>query len=149
MSISATESDASAVILYDIVDPGAKFYFQIDATSGQLSLIQSLDREEFEEFTFTVVATDNENPPRQGFSSVKISINDLNDNTPVFLLSQYAVTISESTALNTLIVTIQATDADATPANNQITYSIATAGVLPFTIDSMTGQVTVSGIQIL
>ena len=148
LSITATESDSSAIILYDIVDPGAKFFFQIDPMSGQLSLIHSLDREEFVEFTFTVIASDNESPPRQGFSSVKISINDINDNAPVFLLSQYSVTISESTILNAIIVTIEATDADATPANNQINYSIATSGV-PFSINPTTGEVSVSGITLI
>ena len=146
LTIVATESDSSAAILYDIVDSGAKFYFQINPISGQLSLIHSLDREEFEEFTFTVSASDNENPPRQGFSSVKISIQDINDNYPVFLLNQYTVTISESTPSLTEIVTIRATDADATPAFNQIVYSIATSSV-PFSINPTTGQVSVQGIS--
>ena len=72
----------------------------------------------------------------------------MDDNTPTFLLSDYSVSISESTASNTVILTVKALDNDATIAFNTIAYSFLTATSL-FYIDSTSGEVTVSGINSL
>ena len=144
LTLFASENDSNAIIQYDIVDSGAKAYFDVNRTSGVLFLINPLDRELFADFTFTVVASDNDFPPRQGFSSVRISITDLNDNSPTFLLREYSVSISESTPVNSEIITVRATDNDATAAFNQIQYGIVSS-VVDFSIDPNTGIVTVSG----
>ncbi|KAI6657151.1 Cadherin EGF LAG seven-pass G-type receptor 3-like [Oopsacas minuta] len=142
LKLLAMETDSNAIITYDIVDSGAKYYFNVNPTSGDLSLINPLDREEFEDFTFTVVASDSDSPPRQGFSTVKIIISDINDNPPIFLLSQYSVTISESTT--GVIISITAIDSDATFANSEISYVITDSG-LPFAINMVSGEISVSG----
>ena len=141
--ISAATSDSTVVISYDIVDPAAKFYFSVVPSDGIISLINPLDREEFEDFTFTVVASDGEAFPRRGFSTVKISITDINDNPPIFLLSLYSVIISEATT--GIIITTSAIDSDATVNFNTIKYGFSDAG-FPFSIDVPTGEISVSGI---
>ena len=143
VTIDASSSDSTAVISYDIVDPAAKFYFSVGLSDGIISLINPLDREEFEDFTFTVVASDGETLPRKGFSTVKINISDINDNPPIFLLILYSVTISETT-IGTIITT-SATDLDATVAFNTVEYGFSDVG-FPFSINISTGEVSVSGI---
>ena len=143
LTVLATELDASTTIGYSIVDASVGSYFSLDSGTGQLSLISALDREEFGTYTFTIVASDGETPPRQGYSSVQISITDVNDNIPMFLLSVYSVTIPEATLPNTVIVTVEATDADATLAFSEISYILVTTTTL-FALDSTTGEVTVS-----
>ncbi|XP_041642272.1 protocadherin Fat 4 [Cheilinus undulatus] len=53
-----------------------------------------------------------------------LKINDLNDNSPVFAEDQYSTTLSEAAAVNSEVLTVMAEDADTTPDNNRITYSI-------------------------
>lgn len=143
LTVLATERDATAVIEYSI-PAFAQAYFAIDANSGQLSLTASLDREEFETFTFSVIANDGETPPRQAAATILITISDTNDNTPAFLLSDYSVSISESTASNTIVLTVEASDNDATSAFNTVAYSFNTTTSL-FSIDSASGEVSVLG----
>lgn len=143
VTILATASDSTAVISYDIVDPAAKFYFSVGPSDGIISLINPLDKEEVDGFTFSVVASDGEAFPRQGYSTVKITINDINDNPPIFLLSLYSVSISETTTGT--IITTSATDLDATVAFSSIVYGFTDAG-FPFSIVASTGAVSVSGI---
>ena len=143
VTIEASSNDSTAVISYDIVDPAAKFYFSVGLSDGIISLINALDREEFENFTFTVVASDGATLPRKGFSTVKISIDDINDNPPIFLLILYSVTISETT-IGTIIAT-SATDSDATVDFNTIEYGFSDVG-FPFSINASTGEISVSGI---
>ena len=144
LTVVATDLDSSTTIEYSIVDASVLNYFNLSPSTGQLSLISAFDREEFEAYTFTIVASDGETPPRQGYASVQITIIDTNDNTPKFLLNEYSLTVSESTAVNTVIVTVEATDADATPAFNTIQYILVTTSTL-FNVDSTTGEVTVIG----
>ncbi|KAG5855648.1 hypothetical protein ANANG_G00051340 [Anguilla anguilla] len=51
-------------------------------------------------------------------------ITDLNDNPPVFNPTAFSATVSESLAVDSAVIQVHATDADATPTNNRITYSI-------------------------
>ncbi|KAI6657178.1 protocadherin Fat 4-like [Oopsacas minuta] len=143
LTVSATEVDTTTTISYSIPD-FATTYFSINSSTGQLSLIAPLDREEFEIFTFTVLATDGDDPPGQGHASVQITIIDTNDNTPKFLLAVYSVTISETTPSNQIIITVEAADGDATMPFNKINYSFNPDSSL-FSIDSMSGEVSVSG----
>ncbi|KAK0066567.1 cadherin-related tumor suppressor-like isoform X1 [Biomphalaria pfeifferi] len=56
---------------------------------------------------------------------VVISIDDVNDNAPVFLKSIYSITVSETTDVGTVITSdVKAVDADLTPAFNIVYYSI-------------------------
>lgn len=61
-----------------------------------------------------MTATDQGTDPHQNTvtSTVTVSLVDVNDNTPV-ISGTYDRTVSEDTAVNTIVVTILATDADA------------------------------------
>ena len=145
LTVSASERDSNAVITYSILDVNARAVFSLDATTGVLSLIASLDREQIATFSFTVVASDSDTPPRQGFSSIQISIDDSNDNTPSFLLSKYSITLSESTSVNTIVLTAAATDGDATSAFNQIQFMFDSQGSAPFGINPTSGEISLTG----
>ncbi|KAJ8365861.1 hypothetical protein SKAU_G00146920 [Synaphobranchus kaupii] len=53
-----------------------------------------------------------------------LRITDINDNSPIFDARSYSETKSEILAVNSTVIMVQATDADATSQNNRITYSI-------------------------
>ena len=70
--------------------------FYIDTSSGVIRVKTSLDRESVDNYTLTVTASDRDpNIADVKSSSVNltISLNDINDNDPVFSLDHYKVTI--------------------------------------------------------
>ena len=70
--------------------------FYIDTSSGVIRVKTSLDRESVDNYTLTVTASDRDpNIADVKSSSVNltISLNDINDNDPVFSPDHYKVTI--------------------------------------------------------
>lgn len=47
-----------------------------------------------------------------GTAQVRVTVEDVNDETPVFGLSSYSATVPERTSTDTLILTVTATDDD-------------------------------------
>ena len=69
-------------------------------------------------------ASDGGSPPRTGSTLLRISIQDSNDNSPVFDSPQHAVDVPESAAPGALILDLNATDADQ-GANGKVLYSFS------------------------
>ena len=86
----------SVNITYELadLDPAVVGLFQIDAITGLISVVNStlLDHEGFETITFTVRANDSLNTADVNISVRIIDVNE----TPVFTIPVYAVTIDES-----------------------------------------------------
>ncbi len=76
-------------------------------------------------------------------AKVQITIEDANDNYPVFTSTNYEVSINESIPIGTVILTISVVDDDKGD-NGCITYSIASFQPLPFIINQNTGELTTS-----
>ncbi|XP_052236277.1 protocadherin Fat 1-like [Dreissena polymorpha] len=104
----------------------------------------TIDREKTQNFTFVFIGTDGSADPRNTVLSIPLTliIEDENDNFPQFLNDSYARIIYDSVIPEFVLLTIQASDADASP---KITYSI-TAGDDDNTyfIDPNTGNLTVT-----
>ncbi|KAA0721886.1 Protocadherin Fat 4 FAT tumor suppressor -like protein 4 [Triplophysa tibetana] len=54
----------------------------------------------------------------------KLNVADVNDNAPIFQSKTYSVTVSETVAVGSYVLWVQAEDADVSPSNNILTYSI-------------------------
>nr|XP_045365628.1 protocadherin beta-3 [Camelus bactrianus] len=78
----------------------------------ELVLDKVLDREEQPELTLTLTALDGGTPPRSGTVQIHILVLDINDNAPEFTQSLYEVQILENSPLNSVIVTVSASDLD-------------------------------------
>ncbi|VDP66247.1 unnamed protein product [Echinostoma caproni] len=119
--------------------------FTIDSRTGVISSLRSFDREQREYFNLTVIVRDQvsrsssadglesiANLRRTGKSETKetaehkvtgyviVYIKDVNDCPPIFPNSLYQLSVSEDAKINLLIGQINASDADATEANNQV-----------------------------
>jgi hypothetical protein len=70
--------------------------------------------------------------------AVTVSVNDLNDNNPVFTTPGVAF-VAENTPASFVIYDANATDADAT--FGPVTYSLTGANAAAFNINSVTGEV--------
>ncbi|XP_045727553.2 protocadherin beta-3-like [Mirounga angustirostris] len=78
----------------------------------QLVLGKALDREEQPELILTLTALDGGSPPRSGIAQIHILVLDINDNAPEFTQSLYEVQILENSPINSVIVTVSASDLD-------------------------------------
>ncbi|KAM9377349.1 protocadherin-11 X-linked isoform 1-T1 [Pholidichthys leucotaenia] len=140
IKISATDADSgrNAEIIYTL-GPDAPDGFNIDRRSGILSVGKRLDREKQERYDFTVIARDNGSTSLQSNVTVRLIVQDLNDNSPAFTHPEYNFYVPENLPLYGTVGLITVTDADAGD-NAVITLSILN-GKDNFIIDPQTGVI--------
>ncbi|XP_053334224.1 protocadherin alpha-2-like isoform X4 [Clarias gariepinus] len=131
-------------------------YFSLDVqnsgeqtVSAELILQKALDREKQSVIYLILTATDGGKPPKTGTMQIVVNVKDVNDNSPVFNKYLYKMRVLENSAIGTIVITLNATDADE-GVNGQIVYSLVNQdsdeknnGI--FSIDSVSGEITVQG----
>lgn len=124
-TISATDSDLgnNAIVTYRIKSflEGHGGKFTVDTLTGELRIIANLDREVEEFYSVKVIAED-----RGSLSSeaiVNITIQDKNDNAPIFTRRIYSTEVLENFAVGGVLLSVTAHDADK-GSNARISYSI-------------------------
>ncbi|CAL1540461.1 unnamed protein product [Lymnaea stagnalis] len=119
--VSATDADKGlkqGTVYYSIIGGDAQGQFGIDQATGVLKVVKALDREAVASYVLTVRAKDDEPgsaAQRSVDATVSITVNDYNDNTPVFNPSVYTVDIIESAMYGPAVVlkTLTVQDDDA------------------------------------
>ncbi|XP_036937404.1 protocadherin-15-like isoform X5 [Acanthopagrus latus] len=106
-----------------------------------ITLVQPLDRETQDSYTFTLLASDGvqESIP----VSVTVTVLDANDNTPTFANVSYNVNLFTNMAPGETVLQLSAVDYDAGP-NGQVTYRILAGDQGHFLISNSTGVITVA-----
>ena len=141
--INGTDVDTgdNGVISYDIVETEcvADNPFQINSTTGCITVCQLLDFEAETNYTFTVVLTDNAPPFFSVNDTITILIENENDHTPVITSPNVANVVEEETGA--VVIQVTAEDIDAPPYNSILFSLTDDAGGL-FEINSITGVVT-------
>ncbi|KAL0182570.1 hypothetical protein M9458_021945, partial [Cirrhinus mrigala] len=113
-------------------------YFIINPLTGVISTVQQFTTLNQELFDLEVMET------VSGMTTnVQITVEDANNNYPVFTRTSYEASINESVPIGTVILTVSAVDDDKGD-NGCITYSIASLQSLPFIINQNTGELTTS-----
>ncbi|XP_052430032.1 protocadherin beta-15-like isoform X1 [Carassius gibelio] len=113
----------------------------------ELLLDKGLDREQQKEVTLILTAVDGGTPPRSGTVAIHVTVLDANDNAPVFSQAVYKVSLPENSPLDTVVVTVSATDADE-GQNGEVTYEfghLSESAKETFSLDHQTGQIAVKG----
>ena len=81
--------------------------------TGQLYLLEELDCEATGSYSLTVTANNSLSKcPLSSSVEVVVTVNDVNDNSPVFSEEVYNTTVAESIAISSTLLTIRAEDAD-------------------------------------
>ncbi len=130
-------------------------HFELEIRDGgednkipSLKLQRALDRERHSKHHLVLTALDGGNPPRSGVMNITITVLDNNDNRPIFTKDVYSVTITENLPLGSLILQVNATDADL-GLNGAVQYSFVSnlkkKVYDTFEIDSNTGDIRVIG----
>ncbi|XP_075806754.1 protocadherin-23 [Microtus pennsylvanicus] len=146
LQVTATDADAGlyGLVEYSLYD-GFQSYeapsaFQIDPQDGHICVTQDIDRERDPgTFDLLVKAKDGGGLSAQAF--VRVEVEDVNDNLPVFNPSTYVTSISGQTPPGTEIISVLASDRDS-GMYGTVTYELI-PGDLPslFSIDSVTGVI--------
>uniref|UniRef100_A0A8C2V2H2 Protocadherin Fat 4 n=1 Tax=Chinchilla lanigera TaxID=34839 RepID=A0A8C2V2H2_CHILA len=150
---TATDSDIGSNGVdhrsYRIIRGNEAGRFRLDITlnpSGEgafLHLVSKggLDREVTPQYQLLVEVEDKGEPKRRGYLQVNVTVQDINDNPPVFGSSHYQAGVPEDAAVGSSVLQVAAADADE-GTNADIRYRLQDEGT-PFQMDPETGLITV------
>uniref|UniRef100_A0A8D0FG95 Protocadherin Fat 4 n=1 Tax=Strix occidentalis caurina TaxID=311401 RepID=A0A8D0FG95_STROC len=130
-------------LTYVLVAGNEEGAFTLSA-SGELRLVQSLDRETKEQYILLITAADAGSPALTGTGTIAVTVDDVNDNVPTFAFNMYSATVPEDAPTGTDILLVNSSDADAS-TNAVISYRL-TGGNSQFTINPSTGQIITSAL---
>ena len=125
-SVSATDNDGTSPnneVIYRI-ESGAKDKFRINAETGVIIVEAgaNLDRDSYGgKYSFAVLAIDRGTPPNTGYTTVEITVTDINNKMPKFEPPSKVISIPENAAVGYWVYTYTATDAD---ENSLLEYSL-------------------------
>uniref|UniRef100_UPI0037E885E4 protocadherin beta-16-like n=1 Tax=Semicossyphus pulcher TaxID=241346 RepID=UPI0037E885E4 len=119
----------------------------IGRKQSELVLVKELDREQEKEVKFVLTALDGGSPQKSGTAIIHVTVLDANDNAPVFSQAVYKTSLPENSPLDSVVVTVSATDAD-DGQNGDISYNFDHASdddASLFSLDHKTGEIRVIG----
>lgn len=143
------EKDNSAIV-YSLSGQYSE-HFNIDATTGVVSVSRPLDIEEFDRqardvtLRITVTAADKGNPVLSNSTILTITLEDVNDKKPYFIDLPTSVQVQEDIARGSFIFKVLTQDDDFSPPNNQVNYRIESGASEKFQISSVSGEITIIG----
>ncbi|KAJ7995810.1 hypothetical protein DPEC_G00248450 [Dallia pectoralis] len=146
---SSKNVDLSKDIQYTISSGDPAGYFTVDSDSGALRTSLPLDHETQPSLVLELQARCG-SPPAFGQTRVHITVQDVNDNAPVFLpSSSQTLLLLEHTEMGTVVKRVRAQDQDS-GLNGQITFDLFSAatssgGQRTFSIDRSTGEIRLVG----
>ena len=144
--VEAIDLDAgqNGTVFYSIIN--STHDFEINNVTGDIVTVATLDRETIAFYLLLIQAIDNPANVTLTFTStalVNITVNDVNDNPPMWAQSEYSVGILETEPVGYILTNLQATDADI-GTNAQLQYEFFQSTDSTFAIDPITGNVTVN-----
>ncbi|KAM4621333.1 protocadherin gamma-A2-like [Polymixia lowei] len=137
----------NAVQTYSL-EKNDNFVLAIESNTVELVLDTELDREKRQNINLILIAIDGGSPPRSGTVAIKVTVLDANDNAPVFSQAVYKASLPENSPLDTVVVTVSATDADE-GVNGDVTYDfghVSDEDEKLFSIDRKTGEIRIIGV---
>ncbi|CAH8543435.1 unnamed protein product [Schistosoma rodhaini] len=117
--------------------------FQLNSISNlnyELITIYGFDYEMSKRESVKIVCSDNGKPSLTSSHVIKVIVQDLNDNPPVFSKDYYNFFVQENSPINTLLNKVLATDADS-EKNAEIKYQISQDGKEFFSINQLDGSI--------
>ncbi|XP_047658210.1 protocadherin-1 isoform X2 [Tachysurus fulvidraco] len=115
LDVVATDADSgtNAELTYNIIlDSAIKGLFEINRNTGEVRVMDQLDREQRERYEFHVEASDKGVPSMRGTATVVVNVLDRNDNDPKFMLSGYTFSVLENMPALSPVGMVTVTDVD-------------------------------------
>uniref|UniRef100_A0A1B0CII9 Cadherin domain-containing protein n=1 Tax=Lutzomyia longipalpis TaxID=7200 RepID=A0A1B0CII9_LUTLO len=145
LKVSDRDIGKNAQVFLEIVGGNEGGEFRVNPDTGMLYTVVPLDTETKSLYTLTVSAIDqgNSGTRKQSSAKVKINVADINDNDPVFELTNTTIWVDENEPAGTTVTKVTARDRDS-GENAYISYSIANLNEVPFDIDHFSGIIRTS-----
>ena len=144
--VEATDEDLGTfgAIMYSITTPGIQSTFNIDESTGDISLLMQLDFEQRSTYQFDVIAANSPTDTgvvRSGMILVTLNVVDVDDTSPVFGNSSYSHSLPENNQARVTVLALTCTDMDTEDA--RIHYGFGDEDHGPFQLNQITGQLSV------
>ena len=127
--VSAPDRDQGiyGVVLYSIVDQGShNGFFSVAESTGCITVIKEIDREDISDFQLKINAKDKESPSKSALTTVTIIVDDENDNGPTFSLDTYLFYISPDYDISVPVGRVTVSDEDS-GTNAEFVYNITSS----------------------
>lgn len=142
------DSPGNSVKTYRLSDPSETFKLEQSTTEPMMRVMKPLDREKRSSYDLVYEAVDGGSPPSTGRVTLKVLIEDVNDNAPDFVNPSTTVKLREDVPVNTRVAQLTSTDKDEGD-NGKVSYRITSdsrpTGLVSslFSIGSTTGEIHV------
>ncbi|XP_037128337.1 cadherin-related family member 1 isoform X1 [Syngnathus acus] len=137
--LNGTDPEGQEVSYGLSFDPGSKEYFRVNPKTGNITLVQRLDREKQDSFDVMVSITDGKS---KVVERVTIFVMDANDEKPEFQNMPAIIDVLETTESGHSIFKAQAVDKD-TGSGGSVNYYLLNAQSGLFTIDRHGGVIRI------
>ena len=123
VKVTATDADVerNGRISYSITSGNREGNFQVETTSGIITTMRRLDREQQSLYTLGITARDGGGLTSDEPATVQITVTDTLDNPPTFDQTYYPMEVQENAGVGTVVGMVAASSAD---LNTEISYSI-------------------------
>ncbi|MBN3302718.1 CDHR1 protein, partial [Amia calva] len=133
--LNGTDPEGDPVTFGLAFEAGSKEYFKVDPKTGNITLVQELDREKQDEVEVLVSISDGLN---KVVEKVRVLITDANDESPEFGNVSFIVNVPEDTPSGSSIFKLQAVDKDI-GSGGSVTYYLQNPRLNKFAIDRHSG----------
>uniref|UniRef100_A0A1I8GRF3 Cadherin domain-containing protein n=1 Tax=Macrostomum lignano TaxID=282301 RepID=A0A1I8GRF3_9PLAT len=141
--VACSDADSDQFVSVAVVETSSPV--QAVRHTGRLVLTRQLDREAQAEHSVSLVCWDSGEPRLTASVTVRILVQDANDNAPVFVGEPYSATVpADSVVSGGRLLRVAATDADS-GVNGIVSYKILLGGG-SFAIDAATGDLTLTAL---
>lgn len=122
LTVTATTTDSGVSVIYNITSGNDDNAFFIDPSSGNLSVITTLDYAQKNLYTLTIRASTSGFVQYSSYATVTVSITDVNNNAPYFIPTPFYIgSVNEASGVLEPVVRVNCSDADPT---SSLSYSI-------------------------
>ena len=101
-----------STVRFSILNPINNFPFGIDSATGEIQVRLDIDYESQKSYNFVVIAN-NTADSSSNAAAVRVVVNDVNDNPPMFSQDIYSISLPENLLIPSYVSTIVCTDSDA------------------------------------
>ncbi|XP_014856727.1 PREDICTED: cadherin-related family member 1-like, partial [Poecilia mexicana] len=133
--LNGTDPEGDPVRYGLTFEKGSTEYFRVEPKSGNVTLIQELDREKQDEISVIVSITDGRN---KVVETVRVFVTDANDEPPEFQSLPFITDVPEDTAPGSSIYRVHAIDKDL-GSGGSVSYYLQSSPFAKFTIDGHSG----------
>ncbi|XP_072351783.1 protocadherin Fat 4 isoform X2 [Scyliorhinus torazame] len=147
--LSATDGDSglNARLRYAVVSGNRLGWFRVSEESGLVTSAARLDRESVAELTLNISAQDQGLQPRTSYTTLRITVGDVNDQAPAFPRPSYRLSVPEHSPAGTQLAVLTALDKDQ-GANGTVRFLLEAAAASParhlrlFRLDPVSGRLS-------